>query len=147
MLPVKNSLLPTISRFFDDDWDTLFDWNNRNFSTTKTTLPSVNIKETSDEFIVEMAAPGMKKDDFQIELNNNVLTIKSETKTENEEKDDDNYTRKEFSYQSFQRSFNLNNRVIDDGKIEAKYENGILHIMLPKKEEAKEKPSRLIEVL
>jgi HSP20 family protein len=147
MLPVKRNLLPTISRFFDDDWDSLFDFSNRNFSTTQTTLPSVNIKETSNEFVVEMAAPGMKKDDFQIELNNNVLTIKSETKNEKEEKDSENYTRREFSYQSFQRSFNLNNRVIDDSKIEAKYDNGILNILLPKKEEVKAKPTRQIEIV
>ncbi|NLP58576.1 Hsp20/alpha crystallin family protein [Lutibacter sp. B1] len=147
MLPVKRNLLPTISRFFDDDWDSLFDFSNRNFSTTQTTLPSVNIKETSNEFVVEMAAPGMKKDDFQIELNNNVLTIKSETKNEKEEKDSENYTRREFSYQSFQRSFNLNNRVIDDSKIEAKYYNGILNILLPKKEEVKAKPTRQIEIV
>lgn len=147
MLPVKNALLPTVSRFFDDDWNNLFDWNNRNFSNNYTTLPSVNIQENADEFVVEMAAPGMKKDDFQVELHNNVLTIKSEMKNErSEEEKNDNYTRREFSYQSFQRSFNLNNKVVDDSKIEAKYQDGILRLVLPKKEEAKEKPARLIKI-
>ena len=148
MLPslFKTSMNPSISRFFDDDWNSFFDWSNRNFSDTETTIPSVNIQEKENEFIVEMAAPGMKKNDFQIELNNNVLSIRSELQNELKNKDESNYTRKEFSYQSFQRSFNLNNRVVDDAKIKAKYENGILYITIPKKEEAKEKPIRTINI-
>jgi HSP20 family protein len=145
MLPVKSTLLPTVSNFFDDDWNNLFDWSNRNFSTFHSTLPSVNIQELPDKFIVEMAAPGMKKDDFQVEFNNGILTIKSELKNE-DEKSDANYTRKEFSYQTFQRSFNLNSKIIDDSKIQAKYQNGLLLLSLPKKEEAKEKPARLIKI-
>lgn len=146
MFPVKSSLLPTVSRFFDDDWNSLFDWTNRNFSNTATTLPSVNVKENDNEYIVEMAVPGMKKDDFQVVVNDNVLTIKSEVKNECEEKDGNNYTRKEFCYQSFQRSFNLNNNVVDDAKIKATYKDGILNITLPKKEEAKPKPIRNIKI-
>ena len=146
MLPVKSSLLPTVSRFIDDDWNSLFDWANRNHSTPVSTLPSVNIKETGDEFVVEMAAPGMKKNDFQIELNNNLLIIKCELKNESEEKEADRYTRKEFNYRSFVRSFNLNNRIIDESKIKATYLDGILNLRLPKKEEAKEKPLKLIKV-
>lgn len=145
MLPVKRTLFPNVSRFFDDDWNTLFDWTSRNFSETSTTLPSVNVKETDEAFMVEMAAPGMKKDDFQIEIKDNVLTIKSEL---DEEKVEENkfYTRKEFSYQSFQRSFNLNHQVMDDAKIKASYQDGILHITIPKKEEAKPKPARVIKI-
>ena len=86
MLPVKSSILPTVSRFFDDDWNLLFDWSNRNFSNTATTVPSVNVRENDDEYLVEMAVPGMKKEDFQIEVNNNVLTIRSEVKNEQEKK-------------------------------------------------------------
>jgi HSP20 family protein len=145
MLPVRKSLLPTVSRFFDDDWNSLFDWSTRNFTDTASTLPSVNVKETSENFIVEVAAPGMRKEDFKIELENNVLTISSEVQHENEEKEE-NYTRREFSYQSFQRSFNLNNRVVDDANIVATYQDGILILTLPKKDEAKTKPSRLIEI-
>jgi HSP20 family protein len=144
MLPVKSSLLPGFSRFFDDDWNTLFDWSNSNFSGTQTTLPSVNIRENENSFVVEMAAPGMKKEDFQVELKNNVLSIKSEV--QNQTTENKGYTRREFSYQSFQRSFNLNNKVVDDAKITARYENGILMLTLPKKEEAKEKPARLIKI-
>jgi len=146
MLPVKSALRPTVSRFFDDDWNSLFDWTNRNYSNGTTTLPSVNVKENDDEYIVEMAVPGMNKDDFQIEVINNVLTIKSELKSEHEENDGDHYTRREFSYQSFQRSFNLNNDVVDDRSIKATYHDGILCVNLPKKEEAKPKPARTIEI-
>lgn len=146
MLPVKSNLLPTVSKFFDDDWNSLFDWTNRNFAPNTSTLPSVNIKETKDEFVVEVAAPGMKKDDFKIELSNNVLTITSEVKQEKDIVDSENYTRKEFSYQSFQRSFNLNDRVVDDAKITATYKDGILNLSLPKKEQAKEKPARIIQI-
>lgn len=145
MLPVKTSLLPTVSRFFEDDWNNLFDWTNRNYTLNQSTLPSVNIQENADNFIVEMAAPGMKKENFIVELHNNVLTIKSELNNEKKE-ENVNFTRKEFSYQSFQRSFNLNNNVVDDSNIKAKYEDGILRLIIAKKEEAKEKPSRLIKI-
>jgi len=145
MLPTKKSLFPTVSRFFDDDWFDLFDWTSQNFSPTSTTLPSVNIKETDNDFIVEVAAPGMRKEDFHVELKDNMLTIRSERQEKHEE-NEDRYARREFSYQSFQRSFNLNNRVVDDANINAKYENGILTLTLPKKEEAKAKPARTIEI-
>ena len=124
----------------------MFDWSNSNYSTTGTTLPAVNVKETPENFIVEMAAPGMKKEDFKVELNNNVLTISSEQKQENEEKENDRYTRKEFSYQSFQRSFQLSREAVDADNIQAKYENGVLHLTIPKREEVKQKPSRLINI-
>lgn len=143
----SNPVLPAVSRFLDDDWNSLFDWRNRNFSSTTTTLPSVNVKETGDEFIVEMAAPGMKKDDFNIELHDNVLTIRSEVRNEHEEENGNGkYSRREFSYQSFQRSFNLNNQVVDDEQIEATYQDGILRLVLPKQENAREKPPRQIEI-
>lgn len=145
MLPVKSNLLPTVSQFFENDWNTLFDWSNRNFTQQVMTLPSVNVKETANDFIVEMAAPGMKKEDFQIELHNNMLTIKSEME-QNEENNNDNYTRKEFSYQSFQRSFNLDHKVVNDAKIKASYNDGLLQVHLPKKEEAKVKPARQIMI-
>jgi len=146
MLPVKSSILPTVSRFFDDDWNLLFDWSNRNFSNTATTVPSVNVRENDDEYLVEMAVPGMKKEDFQIEVNNNVLTIRSEVKNEQEKKEGETYTRREFSYQSFYRSFSLNHPEVDESKIKATYKDGILSVVLPKKEEAKPKPSRSIKI-
>lgn len=111
------------------------------------TMPAVNIKETEKEFFVEVAVPGKTKDDFNIELNENVLTISSEMKSEsNETSEDGRYTRKEFNYTSFHRAFNLPDTVEQD-KIEAKYENGVLSIAVPKKEEVvKAKTKRMIAV-
>lgn len=130
-------------RFMEND---LFDWSNRNFSTTNTTLPSVNIKDGKENFEVEVAAPGLNKEDFKIELNNDLLTISSEKQVENEVKEGECYTCREFSYQSFSRSFTLPN-IADGEKVVAKYDNGILTVTIPKKEEAKAKPSRMIEIL
>ncbi|VAW28728.1 hypothetical protein MNBD_BACTEROID07-1123 [hydrothermal vent metagenome] len=96
-------------------------------------IPAVNIKEEKDKFVLELAAPGMKKDDFKINLDNYQLTISAETKNEKKEKED-SYTRREFVYNSFSRSFTLP-KTIDIDKIKADYRNGILDIVLPKKEE------------
>lgn len=129
-------------------WSKLFDdeFFNMNFSPSGTTLPSVNIKETKDNFIVEVAAPGMRKEDFKIELDNNIMTISSErSETERDEDKEGNYTRREFSYQSFQRSFTLPNTVQGEN-IAAQYKDGVLNIVIPKREEAKQKSSRVIEI-
>lgn len=132
--------LPTLwEDFFNND---LF--NFPSFVATGTTVPAVNISETENEYLVEMAAPGMKKSDFNINLDNRVLTISSEKKEEKEEKEK-NFTKKEFSYQSFERSFTLP-ETIDQEKIAAKYADGVLKVILPKKEEAKAKPSKVIKV-
>ncbi len=138
----NGSVLPD---FFDltRDW---LDWNNSNFSTTSSSIPAVNIRETSESFEVEMAAPGMSKKDFRIELDNNLLTISSVKKQENEQKEGDRYTKKEFSYQSFQRSFSLPKEVVDDEKIQARYEDGVLRLSIPKKEEAKPRPPKQISI-
>ncbi|PKP10729.1 MAG: heat-shock protein [Bacteroidetes bacterium HGW-Bacteroidetes-4] len=138
-----SNTFPTLfDRFFEND---LFDWSNRNFSSTNTTLPSVNIKETNDDFEVEVAAPGFSKTDFKIELNHDVLTVSSDKEVKNETKDGQQFTRREFSYQSFSRSFTLPNSA-DSDKIKALYDNGILKIVIPKKEEAKPKPARQIAI-
>lgn len=141
-------MLPT--RFVNQDvslFDRLFnnDMFSRDFSETNTTLPSVNIKENEDKFGVEVAVPGFSKNDFNIELNNNELTISSEKKEENEEKEGERYTRREFSYQSFRRSFTLPNTV-DGDKISAQYKAGVLHVDIPKREEAKPKPPKQIAI-
>lgn len=137
---------PGFPALFDDFFNReLFNWGNNNFSTTSTTVPSVNIKETADNFEVEVAAPGMEKKDFNITLNGNLLTISSSKQYEDEKKEQ-NYTRREFSYQSFQRSFDLPKDVVDADKINARYENGLLHLTIPKKEEAKQKAPRMIEI-
>lgn len=135
--------LPTFfDRFFEND---LFDWSNRNYSLTNTTLPSVNIRENQDAFEVDVAAPGLSKNDFKLELNNNLLTISSEKNVENETKEGEQYTKHEFSYQSFTRSFTMP-EFADNENITATYDNGILHVAIPKKEEAKPRPTRMIEI-
>jgi HSP20 family protein len=138
----SNQFPSLFDRFFGNE---MFDWSNRNFSNTNTTLPSVNIKESPDNFEVEVAAPGLTKKDFKIELNHDLLTISSEKEVENETKDGQQFSLREFSYQSFSRSFTLPNTA-DAEKIGAKYENGILKIVIPKKEEAKPKPARQIAI-
>lgn len=138
--------LPVFSNLFDDLWTRdLFNWDDKNFSSTQTTLPSVNVKETDNNFEVEVAAPGMTKKDFRITLDGNLLTISSEKENKNEE-EKANYTRREFSYQSFQRSFELPKDVVESENIEAKYENGVLRLLIPKKEEAKRKAPREISI-
>ncbi len=140
--PVLSNLPQVFDDFFTRDF---FDWGARNFSLTNTTVPAVNVFENNDEFIVEVAAPGMDKKDFKIELDNEVLTISSEKEME-DEVDNGQYSRREFSYQSFQRSFRLPKSVVDDAKIKAKYQDGILRVLIPKREEAKAQPPRKIAV-
>jgi HSP20 family protein len=135
--------MPSIwDNFFNRD---LFNWES-NFANTGNSIPAVNIKETPDSFLVEMAAPGMDKKDFKIELDGAALTISSEKQNESEEKEWENYSRKEFSYQSFYRTFHLPKEVVNADKIHAKYENGLLQLEIPKREEAKQKPVRLIDI-
>ena len=144
MLLVKNSnQAPSVfDRFFDGQ---MFDWSNNNFSNTNTTLPSVNIKEDNEVFKVEVAAPGFDKSDFSIELNLNKLTVSSDKQVETEVKEGEIFSKREFSYQSFTRSFTLP-QIADSERIAANYENGILTVTIPKREEAKPKPSRMIEI-
>ncbi|MGI9533093.1 Hsp20/alpha crystallin family protein [Lutimonas sp.] len=106
--------------------------------------PKVNIKESDDSFILEMAVPGYKKSDFQVGIENEELTIAAELKTDKDKKVE-NYSRREFSYASFKRTFLLPETVEDNG-IKASYEDGILLVSIPKKEEAKPKPARAIEI-
>ena len=146
--------LPT---FFDDLFNRdVFNWNTSNFSNTNTTIPAVNIKETADSYDVEVAAPGMSKKDFKVQLDGNLLTISSERAEQQEgdnqqennwsKKKEERYISREFSYQSFYRTFTLQKDVVDADKIQARYEDGVLHLLIPKKEEAKQKPPRVIEI-
>ena len=144
---IKRDAFPDMPGFFNDLFTRdLWNWGLNNNSVTNTTIPAVNIKETPENFVVEVAAPGMKKEDFKVELDNNLLTIKSERTNEWENKEGEKYSRREFSYQSFQRSFQLPAQVVDADRIEAKYESGLLHLVIPKKEEAKQRPPRMIQI-
>ncbi|MDX1478802.1 MAG: Hsp20/alpha crystallin family protein [Saprospiraceae bacterium] len=143
----SNAWFPALPQWFDDHMTRdLFDWGFRNHSATNTTLPSVNVIESNEDFMVEMAAPGMSKKDFQIELVDETLTISSEKADQHQLTEGSQYTRREFSYQSFRRSFYLPKSVVDSSKIKAKYENGILRVLIPKKEEAKALPPRKISI-
>jgi HSP20 family protein len=132
--------------FFDDffkPWNEWFDTSGSIFGRALT-VPPVNITENKDEYLVSLAVPGMKKDDFKIDVNGNMLTISSE-KEESKEEKDKKFTRKEYSYSSFSRSFTLPEEVNKE-KIEAKYEDGVLKLMLPRKEEAKKPSAKQIAV-
>lgn len=124
-----------MSEIFKPDW--FGGMENLNAS-----VPSVNIKENERDFELELAVPGRKKEDFNIEVDNNVLTISSELKSENEVSED-NYTRREFGFSSFKRAFTLP-ETIDEDKIKADYLDGILKFTLPKRKEALPKPKRSI---
>ena len=143
----NNSFSTDMPALFNDFFSRdLWNWGLANNSTTNTTIPAINIREDNDNFYVEVAAPGMKKDDFKVEIDGSTLTIRSERENREETKDGEKYSRKEFSYQSFQRVFELPAHVVDADHIEAKYENGLLHLVIPKKEEAKQRPPRMIQV-
>jgi len=143
----NGSLLDSLPILFDDFFRRdMFNWSNSNYSDTNTTIPAVNIKETADNYEVEVAAPGMTKKDFRVELDGNMLTISSERTHQKEDRDGERYFQREFSYESFQRTFNLQKDVVDIDKIQAKYEDGLLKLFIPKKEEAKQKPPRQIQI-
>ncbi|OQP63864.1 heat-shock protein Hsp20 [Niastella vici] len=120
--------------FFDDFFRPWNDWMGMGKGKSLTT-PAVNISETKDHFEISVAAPGLKKDDFNIDVEENMLTISCEKEEKKEEKDE-RYTRKEYNYTSFSRSFTLPEEVIKE-KIEAVYQDGVLRITLPKTEQTK----------
>jgi HSP20 family protein len=144
----NGSLFPGIPSLMEDFiLRDLIDSSNGNWKSNGATLPAVNVGETNDAFTIEVAAPGMKRDDFHVELDNNVLMISANRENKKDEKKNDNlYTRREFSYESFQRSFSLPENRVEGDKISAKYKDGILYITVPKTEDAKVKPPKQITV-
>lgn len=135
--------LPSI---FDDMFKT--DWlgGTTNVNSIGVSIPAVNIVEKDESFEVAVAAPGKQKEDFNIELDNDILTISAEEKKENETTENNGrFTRKEFSYSNFKRAFALP-ETVDNNQIKASYENGVLNISIPKKEEAKVLAKRMIEI-
>lgn len=142
MLPMirRKSFVPSfVDEFFGKDFLAGFFEDK-----TGVTMPAVNILETKDEFKLEIAAPGLSRIDYSVKVENNVLTISSEKEEKKEEKET-RFMRREFSYSSFSRSFTLPQSV-DAEKINASYNEGILTVTIPKKEEAKEKPAREIKI-
>ena len=123
-----------VNPFFSDVFDSIL---NDSFLSDKlsTRVPAVNIAETENEFQIELAAPGLKKEDFKISVDKNVLSVSADKKTENVE-EGKKFSKREYSYNSFTRSFTLPD-VADHSKIEAEYTDGILKLNVAKKEEAK----------
>jgi HSP20 family protein len=126
--------LPAVFDDFFKPWNEWFDVGTGVFNRTLN-IPAVNIKESKDDFKLSFAVPGMKKDDFHIGIEGNMLTISSEKEEHHEEKED-RFTRKEYNYSTFSRSFSLPEYVQKDN-IQATYTDGILQINLPKKEEVR----------
>lgn len=132
---VRNgSYLPTVFEDFFKPWNEWFD-SGSTLLQRVLTVPAVNITESKDEYSLSIAVPGMKKEDFHISIDGSMLTISSEKEISKEEKEE-KYTRKEYNYSSFSRSFSLPEEVIKDN-IQASYHDGVLKLVLPKKEEAK----------
>lgn len=131
--------------FFDDFFKPWNEWFDKSgYLGRIMNVPAVNISEEKNEYLVSLAVPGMKKDDFKIDVDGNILTISSE-KEETKEEKEKAFTRKEYNYSSFSRSFTLPDAVNKE-KIDAKYEDGVLKISLPRKEEAKKPAAKQIAV-
>ncbi len=138
-LKTRTSWPSLIDEFMNDNlMPRFFNWE------TGQNLPAVNISEGKDEYKIELAAPGLGKEDFKISLDNNVLTISSEKEVTNESTDE-NLLRREFNFSAFSRSFNLP-ETVNGEKIKASYNDGVLNITVPKKEEAKVKPVKEIKI-
>jgi len=140
-LATVRQMLPSVFDDFFKPWNEWFD--NESFS-KMLTVPAVNITEEQDQYKVELAAPGMKKEDFSVDVDGNMLTISAATEEKKEEKEK-KYTRKEYNYSSFSRSFTIPDEV-DKGKIEARYIDGVLNLVLPKMENAKNNTTQKISV-
>jgi len=131
--------------FFDDVLTREFFHNGKRSGFN--TMPSVNIKETENSFELELAAPGLEKKNFKLELKEDKLTISSVHESTNEEKNEaDSYSRREFNYHAFSRSFVLPEKLIDKDTITASYENGILKVTVPKKEKTTTNQNREIQI-
>ena len=130
-----------ISDFFDTDKFFNPRWLEKEFQNT---VPPVNIKENGKEFHIELAIPGFNKSDFKINVEDDILTISAEKKEEKKE-DNERFTKREFSYNSFSRSFTLPQTANGD-KIDAKYVDGILQLSVPKKEVTKRLPKREVKI-
>ena len=135
--PWNESLVDFFNRdtFIDDD-----------FFNLEKSLPSMNVKEHDDDFEIELAAPGFDKKDFNITMKDDLLAVSALKSKEETEKDED-YTRREFNYNSFTRTMQLPHSVDPKKEVKATYKNGILKLHLLKMEEAKENPKKVIEVV
>lgn len=141
LLNVKRNNLPETN--FSDILDDFFNWNTNSLY-SRASSPSVNISENKEDYTLEVAAPGFKKSDFNVHIDNDLLTIEA-TREESKNDNEKNYTRREFSFSNFKRAFTLPD-VVEGQKADAKYDDGILSVTLPKKDEAKVKPVKQINI-
>lgn len=140
----NNSLLPGFDGLFNDFFND--DFFNASRQRGFTSTPAVNVQEKDGDYQIELAAPGLNRDDFNVEVDGDRLTISSKMEDRKEEADDKgNYTRREFHYSSFSRSFMLP-ETVDGENISAKYDNGVLYVLLPKKAELAKPDARTIEI-
>jgi len=144
-----NRNFPTIRTRLSDmfDLDNFFNepfFESPSWVEWRTKVPATNIKETNDAYVVEVAAPGLEKMDFMVNVDEGVLEIKVE-KEQEDTKEQENYTRREYSYTNFSRKFTLPDTV-DGQNIKARYENGVLDVTLPKRPEAKKEPRKSISI-
>ncbi|NVK28313.1 MAG: Hsp20/alpha crystallin family protein [Flavobacteriia bacterium] len=136
---------PTRNTSMNSLFDDLFNDFPTKLHLNESWSPKANIQENSDEWNIELMVPGMRKEDFALEVADNKLIVKAELEKEKTE-EDKSYKYREFSTASFKRTFNLPKGLVDEAKISAKYESGILFVNLPKLEEAKDRGPRVIEI-
>lgn len=136
----RREAMPTL---FDDFFKPWREWFDNEWERVST-IPAVNVKEDNQSFKITMAAPGLKKDDFKIDIDGNLITISAEKTSKSEEKDE-KYSRNEYNYTSFSRTFTLPDNIKTD-KIEAQYESGELTLLLPKVAEEKPETHKKVEI-
>ena len=127
-----------IDDFINADWN----FSSPSYSAT---IPAVNIKELDTQYEIELAVPGLQKDHFEIEVERGILSISASKSEEDQINENGKFTRREFSYNGFRRSFTLPDSV-DPAIIKAQYQEGVLQVILPKKKEAQPQPKKLIEI-
>lgn len=141
----RNQVFGPFGHFFDNFFPS--DLLDDNGFSSPFSEPSINVKESKDQYEMEVAAPGMNKDDFNVQVEGNLLTISAERKSAEKVLDKEGrYARREFNYHSFKRSFHLPSDLINADKIEANYDKGILHLVLPRHEAAKQQSSKTIAI-
>lgn len=131
---------------FDALWDDFLgnDFFKKRFE-LGTSMPAVNIKETDEEYLLEAALPGLKREDIQVDVENGVMTIQSSSKANKEEKDGERVTRREYSYSSFSRKFSMPENAVEE-RISANYTDGVLKISIPKQQGDTNQPKRSINI-
>jgi HSP20 family protein len=136
----RSSLLPLFNQMINEFW------NAEDLSENRGVIPAANIKETNDAFLIDLAVPGLKKEDFNIQVENNMLRISANKQTETQSEDSNiKIHRYEFSFHTFERSFRLP-KSADGDKISASYTDGVLQLNIPKREEAKPKAPKIIQI-